>query len=473
MKNKKLGVIVPYRDRFEQLQIFKNYITEYLNSKDIPFELIVVEQDGGSNFNRGKLLNIGFKYAKKLKCDYVVFHDVDMLPIDVDYSYAEHPIHLATNFISDGDMKRTLFDDYFGGVTLFPISDFERINGYSNDYWGWGFEDNDLLYRCKINNILLDKKEVKNIGGQTTALKFNGVDSYVKSKVKFDFNKPITLFVSFCADNPDYNLNTLYDKFTILSIPKLNINLNYNSYKRYNLEINKFYNNFMYINSEITDNYKTNLIIVINTVSSTIKMYQDGILIGEQSDYKVKKRIERDFDLFLGAHEFKNNELITPFKGLINSFAIYNGVLNEKEIVEISNNQYFGLTQNFGDYKSADRLILHYDAKFIKNYKLMDLVFNSDGEINGCEIVGYDFEKSKIIEIPFRRNCTFKLLRHDENGYINNNWKDITTRYNQLKFHNEVERGYIDTTKNGLSNLYYEEHSKVRVKNKTHIIVKI
>jgi hypothetical protein len=473
MKNKKLGVIVPYRDRFEQLQIFKNYITEHLNSKGIPFELIIVEQDGGSNFNRGKLLNIGFKYAKKLKCDYVVFHDVDMLPIDVDYSYAEHPIHLATNFISDGDMKRTLFDDYFGGVTLFPISDFERINGYSNDYWGWGFEDNDLLYRCKINNILLNKKEVTNIGGQTTALKFNGIDSYVKSKVKFDFNKPITLFVSFYADNTDYNLNTLYDKFTILGIPKLNINLNYNSYKRYNLEINKFYNNFMYINSEITETYKTNLIIVIDTMSSNIKMYQDGVLIGEQNDYKTKKLSNREFDLFLGVYEFKNDELITPFKGYINSFAIFNDVLFENELVEISNNQYFGLTQNFDDYNSSHKLILYYDAKFIKNYKLIDLVGNSDGEINGCEIVGYDFEKSKIIEIPFRRNCTFKLLKHDENGYINNNWKDITTRYNQLKFNNEVKTGYKDTTLDGLSNLHYQEHSHTHIKNQTHIIVGI
>ena len=41
----KLGVIVPYRDRYEHLVTFKNSITRYLSLKNIDFELIVIEQD--------------------------------------------------------------------------------------------------------------------------------------------------------------------------------------------------------------------------------------------------------------------------------------------------------------------------------------------------------------------------------------------------------------------------------------------
>ena len=70
------------------------------------------------SFNRGSLLNIGVIKLKELNCTYVT-NDVDMLPIDVDYSEVVF-YHLATNFISHKDkMKRVVFDEYFGGVTLF------------------------------------------------------------------------------------------------------------------------------------------------------------------------------------------------------------------------------------------------------------------------------------------------------------------------------------------------------------------
>ena len=53
-------------------------------NKNIQYQLIIVEQDDAKLFNRGMLLNIGFKEAKRLKCDYVVFHDIDMIPMSPD-----------------------------------------------------------------------------------------------------------------------------------------------------------------------------------------------------------------------------------------------------------------------------------------------------------------------------------------------------------------------------------------------------
>ena len=156
----KLGVVVPYRNRYEHLEEFKTTMVEYLESKNIDFEIIVVEQDDSKLFNRGMLLNIGFKYAKDMGCDYVVFHDVDMLPVNVDYSYSDIPLHLATNFTTlSSKQKRIVFDEYFGGVTIFPIEDFERINEFS-------INNGNGLARMTSSNITLNYSVSSNeLGG--------------------------------------------------------------------------------------------------------------------------------------------------------------------------------------------------------------------------------------------------------------------------------------------------------------------
>lgn len=149
-----MGIIVPYRNREEHLSKFLPHMEKFL--KGVDYKIFIIEQEEGKPFNRGKLLNVGFSLAKE-SCSYVCFHDVDMLPLKADYSYPEIPIHLATaveqfNF----DMP---YPTYFGGVTLFNIQDFEKANGYANEYWGWGAEDDDLQFRCKIAGIQVDSRK--------------------------------------------------------------------------------------------------------------------------------------------------------------------------------------------------------------------------------------------------------------------------------------------------------------------------
>lgn len=152
---KKLALIVPYRDRETHLVQFIPYMHQFLNPH-IPYRLFIVEQTLEKPFNRGKLLNIGFKLAKNL-CDYVCFHDVDMLPTQGDYSYVSQPTHLATH-VEQFDFKMP-YAHYFGGVTLFNLHDFDLINGYNNDYFGWGLEDDDLRLRCFMHGLSIESRE--------------------------------------------------------------------------------------------------------------------------------------------------------------------------------------------------------------------------------------------------------------------------------------------------------------------------
>lgn len=474
MSKHKVGIIVPYRHRYEQLITFKKSIIDYLNYNNIDYELIIVEQDDAKSFNRGKLLNIGFIHAKKLKCDYVVFHDVDMLPIDVDYSYSDKPLHLATNFKSPKNFKRIVWDEYFGGVTMFPIELFEQINGYSNEYWGWGYEDDDLLYRSIINRLPLNIKEMSMMSGNSAALKFNGYDSYVKGKNIIHPGKPYSIFITFYPNDIKCHHEKYDDTYAVFCVPGSDLLISYNSYGRYNFEIYDDEKNVIYINSEKKLNYKTNICVTIDDDKRNIEVYQDGELIGSKTYDNELFNYRRQHNFYLGVGNPEREDEPKYYGGLINSFNIFNKVLDKEEIIEISNNKNFGLTQDFGNYKSANDLKLSYDAKCIRGYKLIDLSGNgNDGEIVNCEIVDYNFEDKKNIFVPFRRESTFELVPHEENGYVNGSWKNMTTRYNQMKYYNELLRGSKNTKEDGLNNCTFKKHSETKINKQTHIIVGI
>ncbi len=155
--SEKLAIIVPYRDRAEHLKKFLPAMEESELLEGIDYEILIVEQEVGKPFNRGKLLNIGA--IQSHTASYYCFHDVDMLPITSDYSYVPVPTHLAAEAEQFG--FKLPYQGYFGGVTLFDKHSFIKVNGYSNDYWGWGAEDDDVMFRCLVNDIRPSRKNGK------------------------------------------------------------------------------------------------------------------------------------------------------------------------------------------------------------------------------------------------------------------------------------------------------------------------
>ena len=58
------------------------------------------------------------------------------------------------NSNTDLYQKGVPYDMFLGGVVSFPSQAFEAINGFSNSYFGWGAEDDDLRERLKAKNII-------------------------------------------------------------------------------------------------------------------------------------------------------------------------------------------------------------------------------------------------------------------------------------------------------------------------------
>jgi hypothetical protein len=147
-------IIVPYRnnaeqDRAGQLKKFIGHMKRYHPSW---YVLIVEQSDDGKKFNRGALLNIGARIAERMKHDYVIFHDVDLIPLSpiVPYytTFPEKPIHIGKAWAT-----KWQGDTFLGGVMSMSIADLKESNGFPNMFWGWGGEDDAMRNRLKKYGI--------------------------------------------------------------------------------------------------------------------------------------------------------------------------------------------------------------------------------------------------------------------------------------------------------------------------------
>ena len=45
------------------------------------------------------------------------------------------------------------YKGYFGGVSAMSTNDFKKVNGFSNKFWGWGGEDDDMHERIRSTGL--------------------------------------------------------------------------------------------------------------------------------------------------------------------------------------------------------------------------------------------------------------------------------------------------------------------------------
>ncbi len=144
----KVAIIIPYRDREEHLKIFLRNIHPMLERQQLDYGIYVVEQFGNKSFNRAKLMNVGFLESRKLY-DYqcFIFHDIDLIPEDDRnlYTCSEQPRHMSVA-IDKFDYK-LFYEALFGGACALTEEQFLKVNGFSNVYFGWGGEDDDMYNR--------------------------------------------------------------------------------------------------------------------------------------------------------------------------------------------------------------------------------------------------------------------------------------------------------------------------------------
>ncbi|KAF2904660.1 hypothetical protein ILUMI_01515 [Ignelater luminosus] len=155
---KKVAIIVPYRYRGEHLLLFLQHMHPLLKKQQLDYTIFVVKQDGCGTFNKAMLMNVGATEAlKRNNFDCFIFHDVDLLPEDdrILYTCPEQPRHMSVAV--DKFRYKPLYPEIFGGVTAISAKHFKLLNGYSNSFWGWGGEDDDMSNRIRFHSLTVSR----------------------------------------------------------------------------------------------------------------------------------------------------------------------------------------------------------------------------------------------------------------------------------------------------------------------------
>jgi len=162
----KLCIIVPFRDRFEELLEFAPYMKNFLQLQGVENEIYVINQADKYRFNRAYLINVGFRESSDT-CDYIAMHDVDLMPQNPALLYRfpdKGPLHISSNELH----PKYDYPTFIGGILLISRKHYKQLDGMSNKYWGWGLEDDEFFVRMRQANMVIERPQGIKTGRKET-----------------------------------------------------------------------------------------------------------------------------------------------------------------------------------------------------------------------------------------------------------------------------------------------------------------
>ena len=440
----KLGICIPYRNRKEHLDRLIPHLSKHLNDAGIDHAFYVGHQVDDKLFNRGAMKNVAAEFAFNDGCDYIAWHDVDMLPHEeADYSYPEEtPMHIATKLSKYG--YNLGYDQYFGGVVLFTKEQAEATNGYSNDYWDWGQEDDDLFWRCYFEGLTtgrIIKTETDKI-----VANFNGDNSVITIPTTREISSCLhndhTITITFNAQQQDDKVPIWLvgdEQRTFIEYPLIRKDgswtwgMSFNNSRAVTMQLFDRSGMRHYNWAKRFEGMWTQMTLSYNNEEKNAYFYVNDELICQMNG--VKQNIP-----YPVRNDLKSHDAVKPF---LIGFCNHTNVYYKGKISDIKIYNTF-----FSDIK---------DMETNKENLVLDCDFNTQPFIN--QNVEFTKEDIEIIEnvIPYRRDSRFYCLPHIDEGFVNGTWaKGETTARNEKRFVTEMQQNKIDYKNDGLNTLKYE-----------------
>jgi hypothetical protein len=454
----KLGICIPYRNRKEHLDRLIPHLTEHLNKQGIDHCFYVGHQVDDKLFNRGAMKNIAAQYAFNDGCDYIAWHDVDMLPHEeVDYSYPEEtPIHIATKLSKYS--YGLGYDQYFGGVVLFTKEQVQKTNGYSNEYWDWGQEDDDLFWRCYFEGLTTGRI-IKTEKDRLVA-NFNGDNSSIEIPTNREISSCLhndhTITLTFNAEQQDTKVPIWLvgdEQKRFVEYPLLRKGgswtwgLSFNNSRAVTMQLFDRNGLHHYNWAKRFEGMWTQVTLSYNSEEKKVYFFINDELISQMNGVKQNIPFPINSDL-------KTHDSIKPF---LLGFCSH------------TNSRYKG---KISDFKIYDKFFNTVD-EMSKNTKNLVIDGNFSNIANVNQNVIFTEEDIEIVEniVPYRREGRFYCLPHIDEGFVNGRWaKGDTTARNEKRFVTEMQQGKIDYKNDGLNNLKFDLVNVEQYQNNCMII---
>jgi hypothetical protein len=465
-----LGVCIPYRDngdgvRKNHLDTLVPYLTKFLNTRNIKHKIFIGHQVDDKLFNRSGTKNAAFLAAKEEGCDYVAFHDVDMLPEKgADYSYPkDNPVHIAT-YLSQWEYN--LRDvEYFGGVVLFTIEQFEAVNGYHANYWGWGMEDDDLFWRCHLKGMTNDRY----LEGPGVTSVLNLGQSYVKipsSRTLHNFNSRSFEIEMLVRPEHDYDNQYLIGdykhkhlQYPIFCRRGWDHTISYTNSRAISNTMWSWKNEILYSWAKRYPNEWTLVNVKVDDRKKHIRLQING----EDSDARHGTGTESPLEYF------------TPLKRYGGADILLGKGNDDSEF----HKRFKGSLASFKITNHRDEVVLDYDFEDVRDYKVIidKSGYDNHGELwNGtvASITQQNIDKIPFTVVPHRRFSRFKCLPHEDEGIVGDTFVKDTTQINEKLYRLEMQEGMIDIDNDryGVKNMKYKIESIEKV-YKNHKMINV
>jgi hypothetical protein len=488
---KRLAVILPYNE--EHIENFTEHFRATVQEgEDLYYKLCFIKQKSNRPLNKGKLFNIGYMLHKD-SFDYFCFHDSDLIPIsdECDYSYEEKPISLVgmRNPIVFGDQEKvqnfddyTLpYDEYFGGAILFSKEHFQEVNGYSNEYWGVGYEDYDLLLRCVVKGLSV-RTEMETQVSKTYG-KFYGQNSYIEilaenAKIRNATNKSFSLSAWFCPDGePSYSAEVDNNRceYSIFTRPGYHTGLSYihGGFLKGVIWIRPFGSSErepIVIQTSLRTNQWYHVGVVIDDREQSLILYVNGKEVGKQQyEGELVEYFNKPY--YIGAGDPNLSVWRNFYKGQIAEVGLWSDALKDYEMELIFEK---GIVNNKGEYTTSKLPVGVWDFK--GGYE--DRTFDISGNNNHAKFYNVGFANKSLKSnteryLPYRRNGAYGYLSSEEQ-FLNleqltrSEHPEILT--NRNTFNKKVRNQMQDVNTDGLSSTRFRIVDREDYQGKHEII---